>query len=677
MVRPGLVLYERLALASREALLALKGLQHTAAEDFGDDLAALVKAGVLEPLHDAERVRVALGGRPLLLVLRAAARCEVLTSEDPQVLLRYIQATYTHEMRRALLIHDPFMRGDLARMLARCVEDPGWVDAIVDPDTHEDLHPRRARQGGRPRPLAELEVRDLLGYCVDELRERSDPVAVLDLRGVLGESDAALFDRMLQTGLRHLVLFPGIDASSGRLVVGLAARARKEFARTPLPEPVVTDVPLTDVPAHGALDLHHLMVAVAGGEVRVRTDMYLYKRDREALLQEFTDPDELSSRKLGIIRDVRVGLALSRANELGFLSVVHGHAGRHRLQASAAGRAWLALDPDARHRALLEQMGLTAEQPGPRRALDDSGNPDRFGLAWRRVLGRTIGGWFYRTDMGALMRVLKAELARLPRAGAVGMCDFFAHAASARNPLLGQPPHAEALARVPDPYGYAPTREEGERTWTSVLVQTSTMILWSWGGLRVGSMPAYDDGEVDLALGLTPLGAYLLGLEAEFPATPSARARVIVQPNFEIVFMHADPGAEAELAPFCERLGRGVGTLFRITRTSVARAAAAGMPQGALLDTLMRLVAEAIPANVLTEIRAWHDRQRVLVLERPWILRCGDAQTAERVLSVGSRFLEPLTDDTLALRPGQKPAAVAKALAPHGVTIDGTRVQAN
>ena len=103
------------------------------------------------------------------------------------------------------------------------------------------------------------------------------------------------------------------------------------------------------------------------------------------------------------------------------------------------------------------------------------------------------------------------------------------------------------------------------------------------------------------------------------------------------------------------------------------RAAAASMPLDMLMETLERISAKPIPANVSVEIRTWHDRQRILTLDRPWILRCGDAETAQRVLAAAPRLLERLSDEILVLRGSTKPETVAKALTSHGITIDATR----
>ena len=76
---------------------------------------------------------------------------------------------------------------------------------------------------------------------------------------------------------------------------------------------------------------------------------------------------------------------------------------------------------------------------------------------------------------------------------------------------------------------------------------------------------------------LTDVGRYILGLAGDFSYRPekSAGGEIVVQPNFEIVFLSPSPLAEAMLARFAERLPsaargrRGIGALFKITRAAI------------------------------------------------------------------------------------------------------------
>lgn len=122
--------------------------------------------------------------------------------------------------------------------------------------------------------------------------------------------------------------------------------------------------------------------------------------------------------------------------------------------------------------------------------------------------------------------------------------------------------------------GAPPATEEAlEELWKSFLGIFLGRCLLSFDGAEAG---VTEDG--DPCFRLTHVGRRILGLpgdgQGEREASGEAAAAIIVQPNFEVVFLVPSPAAEAELGRFCERVGREVGVLFRVTKQSIRRAAA-------------------------------------------------------------------------------------------------------
>jgi hypothetical protein len=95
------------------------------------------------------------------------------------------------------------------------------------------------------------------------------------------------------------------------------------------------------------------------------------------------------------------------------------------------------------------------------------------------------------------------------------------------------------------------------------------------------------------------------GAGGAHPDRAPAEGPLVVQPNFEIVFLAPAPGVEAELGRFCDRVGRGVGVLFRISRQSLQKAGAAGIDAGQVIALLARKSRSPLPSNVVHEIRGW------------------------------------------------------------------------
>src|SRR5262249_49165459 len=111
------------------------------------------------------------------------------------------------------------------------------------------------------------------------------------------------------------------------------------------------------------------------------------------------------------------------------------------------------------------------------------------------------------------------------------------------------------------------------------------------------------------------------------PQAPAAHAgtRVVVQPDFTVVVIGLDTTPAAELAPFCDRQ-RGSSShgsvTFRRSRESVLRGIAAGIPAEEMIARLEQLASKAVPANVLTELRAWAGQVRTVKVQTAILFHC-------------------------------------------------------
>ena len=75
----------------------------------------------------------------------------------------------------------------------------------------------------------------------------------------------------------------------------------------------------------------------------------------------------------------------------------------------------------------------------------------------------------------------------------------------------------------------------------------------------------------------------------------------MVQPNFDVVFLAPSPATEVVISRFAERKGRRVGVLFQITKQSIFIAASAGLAAKQAIESLRRVCANELPANVERE----------------------------------------------------------------------------
>ncbi len=95
------------------------------------------------------------------------------------------------------------------------------------------------------------------------------------------------------------------------------------------------------------------------------------------------------------------------------------------------------------------------------------------------------------------------------------------------------------------------TTEELERLWSLILRAYLQEYLLPLAGVE---MAVAEDDRIGFRL--TDVGRYILGLTDDFSCCPhkAAGGEIVVQPNFEIVFLSPSPLGEATLARFAERL---------------------------------------------------------------------------------------------------------------------------
>ncbi len=135
--------------------------------------------------------------------------------------------------------------------------------------------------------------------------------------------------------------------------------------------------------------------------------------------------------------------------------------------------------------------------------------------------------------------------------------------------------------------------------------------LFPLGGVEIGRTT--DNKQL---IRITPIGRYILDKTSTYPEIESAAAgRVILQPNYEIVFLGPNLLARATLAPFCEDIapGKTTGILYRITKSSVQRHLHEAKPENgaeSILTALRETCGDALPANVQSEIQSWAAARR-------------------------------------------------------------------
>ncbi len=210
------------------------------------------------------------------------------------------------------------------------------------------------------------------------------------------------------------------------------------------------------------------------------------------------------------------------------------------------------------------------------------------------------------------------------------------------------------------------TEENVEQPWRETLETFFWERLVPLGGVDTGTAAAGD-----LCFRLNGVGRCLLGLAPSFEYTqPEGENAIVVQPNFEVVFLYPNLPAEIELGPFTERCGKGTGTLFRLTRAAAMQAAAQGWTAARVLETLEKHAKKPAPGNVAAEVRSWFGACRHVPVRRSFLIDCPDRETALRFQQALGDACRPLADTLLEYRASTIAIEVRGRLMEQGLFLD-------
>jgi hypothetical protein len=663
-----LELWDALRPAARRVVLQeLKSHGYVQSLRFGEHVSAIARSGIAMYEPDKHRLWVSDERRSLVNVLRAMGRHQ-LFHEEPRVetdqevriaLLHYMEDHFTgDEIQR---IASSALRSNVyanRQTLAPFVAFSSWVSDLINAEGDDALLAWADTHGLSSAQflVGEMAVLHELKELATDLKETPQGVALRDLVDEREHpEDITLLGRAIHAGLASMAFFAGMRTEDLEPCIGLWPAVAHELTRAPAAPPAPVQVRETFGLAVQMEDMTTLLAAAAATPVRLRAnDGAVFARTRAEIERRLVIPPVWAA---GLFEDNRVDIAAQSLLTRRFAHV-RGIDGNPHLCATQSGVQWLALSAHARLAALVDPLRRSKER-----------NPVNM-YETDRVTGffsRSLP--FYQTPKSLNLR---AELTRTflqARDVFLPTGEFLDHASRQDNPLVALvdlPPGKDGALMFYS--GHADLRNETRTLWIDTLAHFLTDRLVGLGGARIGL-----DDAGRLCFSLTEVGLYLLGAVDQFDYNAGlAEGDVVVQPNFEVVFLGAAPAAEAELARFCERVGVAPGHVFRITRTSVLAAAEAGSGVGDVIGALTRASSKAIPKNVQHEIAGWMAAVRRATLRRVELIECADTDIAARILSVlgaGVRQIAPLV---FAL-PDGTPAArttMIRKLRAGGVFVD-------
>jgi hypothetical protein len=458
--------------------------------------------------------------------------------------------------------------------------------------------------------------------------------------------------------MRNLLFFPALRGDDLEPVLGIWPSITKTLFRpTPKAPQAATPQQIFEAPLLMD-DMGSSLAVCATQPFRLRAaDTGLYVRAEQVIASALSPLPKWVESRINLKMSERIDSAIVFLRRYGFL-VRRGEYGKDlRLEVSEAGRSWLGLPAKERLKTLLDGLlrGLTKQQ-------EDLGyDYDRASLLPYQV----------RYGIGKEEDPIPSAVlsAYAPQGGDtfVHLEEFLACQVQQDNPLLPllqKLPHA--MFRFRGSYTTMPAPDELDEAWADLLRDFLRLRLLPLGAAKVGL-----DSEGAVCFALTEAGKYLVGAQADF-RFERAPGRIVVQPNFDVVFLAPEPRAEAEIGRFAERKGQHMGTLFRITKRSILAAAAAGITAEQTFETLRQGCSGELPPNVQREISGWFAQCRRVSLRPAILLHCPDAETAARVQAVAANKVTPVTDTVLELHDPGDQAALQRKLREAGIFVSSS-----
>lgn len=517
---------------------------------------------------------------------------------------------------------------------------------------------------------------------LDAFEQAGKPILLSRIGELLPDEDPAAVRQTADRLVNHLVLFEDLEPKTADILIGLLpsvaeSRRQKEESKAVALTPVA---PREVGPEGGVIvpDLRAFLLEVATLPPRLKQDDSLFAKEEERFLNALDPLPEWALPVMGVhAYESRLAIAYRWALQMEFVQTPSRRTETKVLRLTEEGQRWLTLDRESQFAALATY-------------LREGSSPDYFSWGWSdsHFLGTSVTATLARgkaqqisyfgkmpdEEKQPLRESLHRLFTQLPVGTFYRINELLAWASEpARNPLLLGRSMAEVVIRA----GFRqlpPFEEAVAEAARKALEQLLHDRLIPLGAVQVGRL---DAGHL-LVARLPRLDVYF-GKAA--PQAPAAHAgtRVVVQPDFTVVVIGLDTTPAAELAPFCDRQ-RGSSShgsvTFRLSRESVLRGIAAGIPAEEMVARLERLASKAVPANVLTELRSWAGQVRTVKVQTAILFHCPDAATAGRVQQALGKRAARVGETGVAWPAEEKlTASLRKKLQEQGIFIEGAKAQ--
>jgi len=524
-----------------------------------------------------------------------------------------------------------------------------WINQFLQADSFESWE---NRQRQHENPYLNSTSAALLKKWIERLIQGTNPIPLAALLDGNPDPETAL--AALRAGVRYLLLFPALDPETLLPIIGIWPKIHSRLNRKTLEQPSPVELPdgcetySTPILLH---DLTTLLIGTTGDGLRLKAQGGLYKKEEEALAARLL-PLPSFGRKYQARSSVRLDEAHRWLFDMKFVKSKGTRGKTLALKATEKGKKWLSGSESERLNAVVDHLRAAHKKNKE----GDYFDRDNIRFAPSNPQTYTTSGEFN------LEEKLIQTISNCPEGQWIELQPFLQWNIESNNPLLSG--EEITLDRIFSRWNSSDSARE--ESWRNMLKAFLTSRLMPSGGAKIAF-----NAQGTLWFSITPIGTYLLGQTDTFDhQTETVEGGIIVQPTFEIIFTAANPFAEGELTRYAERIGHGIGTLFRITRPSIHLALNSGMESDQILESLQPLSQKKLPKNVVAQIQDWGKSFRRVAIKNITIIRCPDAETALRVQALYPQKTEPITDTLLQINNQKDLAPLKKKLRENGIGIE-------
>jgi hypothetical protein len=528
---------------------------------------------------------------------------------------------------------------------------------------------------------------------LDVVRQAGDPLPWAELPGRLAGSNPGKVLSVVEKLVARLALVEDLKPETWEILVGFLPAVREEQIRASQPRvrpPLVVCERPKDVGPDGSVvvnDLRAVLLEVVSEPPRIRQDRTLFHKEVERFCATLEPLPPWLVEALKWSAEVRLKQALDWANALELVKVV-SESKQARLHLNSKGQQWLSSGLDRQYTAIYEVLSALT---GRREGFSPFGDFYIPGSDWFGNPGPGDACF-----LGARVAALKVEKGKRPQFGwTVRPDDQLALRTSVDRTLTVLQPgvfyrednvemHLVFREHNPVNRGLAPDEvmvfwdAEPIVPWEDQRERVGRVLLNAFVLRRLiplGCVRVAIDDEGRICIARQPRYDAYFGREvapANLAPALDVAARVVVQPDFSVIVIGQNPAAAAELAPFCERTARGGGQgaiTFKITRDSIVKAVSHGLAPAEIVARLQRHATNEAPANVLRQVQDWSNWVRHVTSATLTVLRCGDRDTADRVMAALKRHAERINDTLVAIDLKKLTPTEHNKLQSHGIIV--------